>query len=136
MNPILLHRGPFDPTSGVIDTPEGPIRLSGTESRLLAHLAAHPHRVHTVEDLHREVWGYRPGVETRTAYVTIARLRAKIERDATNPEHIVAFRQHGYRFLPREVAAEPGLLARARALIAELEGLGFRVEVQPARLAG
>lgn len=133
MNPILLHRGRFDPTTGVIDTPDGPVRLSGTESRLLAHLAAHPHRVHTVDDLHREVWGYRPGVETRTAYVTIARLRTKIERDPTRPEHIVAFRQHGYQFLPTEA---PGLLARARALVSELEALGYRVELQPARMTG
>jgi len=48
----------------------------------------------------REIWGYAPGVETRTLDNFIRRLRAHLEKDPSQPEHIVSVRGLGYRFEP------------------------------------
>lgn len=73
--------------------------LTYLEFELLAHLAAHPHRVHSRERLVTSVWGYGQHVgDGRTVDVHIARLRRKL-----GPGHrsrIVTVRRVGYKFAP------------------------------------
>ena len=78
--------------------PDGDRALRPMEAKLLAFLASSGGRVVDRADLLREVWGYRGGVVSRTVKVTISRLRSKIERDPSSPEHLVTVPGAGYRF--------------------------------------
>ena len=78
--------------------PDGDRSLTPTETGLLSHLMAAEGRVVSQRDLLREVWGYRGGVVSRTVKTTVGRLRAKIERDASNPDHLLTVVGAGYRF--------------------------------------
>lgn len=77
-----------------------PIPLTTKEAELLAHLVERPRRTVEREDLLRAVWGYAPGVQSRTIDNTVLRLRAKIERDPARPRHVVTVHGVGYRFEP------------------------------------
>jgi DNA-binding response OmpR family regulator len=79
-----------------------PLDLTFKEFELLKHLAQHPGRVFTREQLLQEVWGYDYYGGTRTVDVHVRRLRAKL-----GPEHeqlIGTVRNVGYRFVlpPKE----------------------------------
>lgn len=74
------------------------VELSPTEFRLLKFLSQHPGRVYTREQLLDYVWGDDAFVEPRTVDVHIRRLRAKIERDTSQPRHIFTERGFGYKF--------------------------------------
>ncbi len=96
---IWLELGVFDPARRALVRPQGEeIPLTPSEARLLVWLGERPHEVHEVERLLREVWGYK--AESRTVYVTVSRLRAKIERDPARPRHLLAAASAGYRFEP------------------------------------
>ena len=72
--------------------------LTYLEFALLAHLSAHPHRVHTREHLVAALWGYSHVGDGRTVDVHIARLRRKL-----GPAHrgrIVTVRRVGYKYEP------------------------------------
>ncbi|MEU1621217.1 winged helix-turn-helix domain-containing protein [Streptomyces sp. NPDC005722] len=72
--------------------------LTYLEFELLAHLVAHPQRVHTRDQLVTTVWGYGHVGDGRTVDVHIARLRRKL-----GPEHrgsIVTVRRVGYKYAP------------------------------------
>jgi DNA-binding response OmpR family regulator len=43
------------------------------------------------------VWGYHAFPSTRTVDNFIAQLRARIEPDVANPEHLITIRGEGYR---------------------------------------
>jgi DNA-binding response OmpR family regulator len=77
------------------------LQLTTQESSLLRYLSARPGELLDRDTLLRDVWGYRaaPAV-TRAVDNTIARLRAKIERDPTAPRHVLTVHGSGYRFEP------------------------------------
>lgn len=84
-------------------------RLTPREAGILRLLHAHAGRPVTRQELLAQVWGVRPDVETRTVDVTIANLRAKIEREPKRPVIIVARKGVGYAWggaSGRETAAE------------------------------
>ena len=54
------------------------IHVSAIEMRLLVYLIEHRGRVRSREDLLEDVWGYRPGVSTRTIDTHVKRLRDKL----------------------------------------------------------
>jgi two-component system, OmpR family, phosphate regulon response regulator PhoB len=54
------------------------IHVSTLEMRLLAYLVEHRGRVRSREDLLEDVWGYKPGVSTRTIDTHVKRLRDKL----------------------------------------------------------
>jgi tetratricopeptide (TPR) repeat protein/DNA-binding winged helix-turn-helix (wHTH) protein len=72
--------------------------LTPTETRLLAHLASLGGRIASQRELLREVWEYRGGVVSRTVKTTMGRLRAKVERDPRDPDHLLTSVGAGYRF--------------------------------------
>ncbi|MEU1626880.1 winged helix-turn-helix domain-containing protein [Streptomyces sp. NPDC020096] len=74
------------------------LRLTYLEFGLLAHLVAHPRRVHSRAQLIAAVWNQPAVGDTRTVDVHIARLRSKL-----GPDHrqlISTVRQVGYSFNP------------------------------------
>jgi hypothetical protein len=72
--------------------------LTYLEFELLAHLVAHPHRVHTRDQLVTTVWGYGHVGDGRTVDVHIARLRRKL--GAENRQAIQTIRRVGYKYAP------------------------------------
>ncbi len=54
------------------------IRLTATQSALLAHMMGHPGHVCSRAELMSEVWGYPVMTRTRTVDVHVAELRAKL----------------------------------------------------------
>ena len=84
----------------VVTRDGGEQTLTTKEAALLAWLAARPGKPVEREELLREVWGYRGGVQTRSVDNTVQRLRAKVERDPARPRHILTVTGVGYRFEP------------------------------------
>ncbi|WP_405010712.1 winged helix-turn-helix domain-containing protein [Kitasatospora sp. NBC_01539] len=72
--------------------------LTYLEFELLAHLTAHPHRVHTRDHLVTAVWGYGHVGDGRTVDVHVARLRRKL--GAAQRDSIVTVRRVGYKYAP------------------------------------
>jgi len=73
------------------------IPLTPLEFDLLNTLARSPARVFTRDELLETVWGYRHTADTRLVNVHVQRLRAKIERDAEQPQILLTVRGIGYR---------------------------------------
>ncbi|WP_217165657.1 winged helix-turn-helix domain-containing protein [Streptomyces sp. AC512_CC834] len=72
--------------------------LTYLEFELLAHLVAHPHRVHTRDQLVTTVWGYGHVGDGRTVDVHVARLRRKL--GAEHRQTIQTVRRVGYKYTP------------------------------------
>ena len=86
-----------------------PLTLTFLEFELLAHLAAHPNRVHTRAGLSASVWGHEyMGGTGRTVDVHVARLRRKLGPD--HRDSIVTIRSVGYKYVP---ASADGVRAQA-----------------------
>lgn len=75
------------------------IELTRREIDLLQYLWCNKHRHVSRGELLSEVWGYRRStqIDTRTVDIHIAKLRRKIERDATHPTRLVTVRGEGYQ---------------------------------------
>ncbi|MBN2257289.1 MAG: response regulator transcription factor [Anaerolineaceae bacterium] len=73
-----------------------PIYLSATEYRLLIQLAQSMGTVLTAEDLLSEVWGPSYKEDKEILWVSIARIRQKLEDDPHNPTHILTKSGLGY----------------------------------------
>jgi hypothetical protein len=78
-----------------------PLELTYLEFELLAHLVAHPHRVHSRDQLVTTVWGYGHVGDGRTVDVHIARLRRKL--GAEHRGSIVTVRRVGYKYAPAAI---------------------------------
>ncbi|GGU17071.1 winged helix-turn-helix domain-containing protein [Streptomyces coeruleorubidus] len=72
--------------------------LTYLEFELLAHLVAHPGRVHTRDQLVGTVWGYGHVGDGRTVDVHVARLRRKL--GAEHRDTIRTVRRVGYKYVP------------------------------------
>ncbi|MGW9136319.1 winged helix-turn-helix domain-containing protein [Streptomyces sp. NPDC055681] len=72
--------------------------LTFLEFELLAHLVAHPHRVHTRDQLVTTVWGYGHVGDGRTVDVHVARLRRKL--GVEHRRSIQTVRRVGYKYAP------------------------------------
>ncbi|MFH0175403.1 winged helix-turn-helix domain-containing protein [Streptomyces cacaoi] len=72
--------------------------LTYLEFELLAHLVAHPNRVHTRDQLVTTVWGYGHVGDGRTVDVHIARLRRKL--GVQHRQSIQTVRRVGYKYTP------------------------------------
>src|SRR5215831_11201101 len=70
------------------------VHVSTLEMRLLVYLVEHRGRVRSREDLLEDVWGYKPGVSTRTIDTHVKRLRDKLGEAGSLVETV---RGTGYR---------------------------------------
>ena len=76
------------------------IRLTPREFNLLVHLARHPGRTFTRQEILRDVWhSTRATSAASTVNEHVRRLRLKLEVDPTNPRRIVTVAGFGYRFV-------------------------------------
>jgi tetratricopeptide (TPR) repeat protein len=98
--------------------------LSPQEVALLRHLAAHPGRVVTWEELHQQVWRHASTVQSRAAYHAWRRLAPRLEVDPARPTNIELPR--GGLLWPRLVhTPDPDLFGRP------LEALEALLAAQP-----
>lgn len=103
---LTLRIGSVDLRRGTVQVGDALRKLTTREAEFLAYLAARPHQTVARSELLVEVWGYGPDVVSRTVDTTARRLRQKIERDPSEPDHLITVQGVGYRF-------EPGTGARA-----------------------
>jgi predicted ATPase/DNA-binding winged helix-turn-helix (wHTH) protein len=104
-NAVPLADGSVDLAAERVIRPAQASRLTGIEARLMAFLAANPHRDISRDELLRDVWGYADGVVSRAVDATVTRLRLKIERDPAEPVHLLTVWGVGYRFEPAALPA-------------------------------
>jgi len=76
---------------------EHQVYLSATEYKLLIHFAHNLGKVLSAEDLLTATWGAGYKEEKEILWVSIARLRQKLEDNPHNPEHIVTRTGLGYQ---------------------------------------
>jgi DNA-binding response OmpR family regulator len=75
------------------------VGLSPTETRFLATLAANVGEAVSTERLLSRVWSDADGAEPAYVWVTVRRLRRKIERDPDDPRYLLTERSGGYRLV-------------------------------------
>jgi two-component system KDP operon response regulator KdpE len=76
---------------------EREVHLTPTEYRLLVALVRHAGKVLTHRHLLREVWGANTVTQTPALRVHMTQLRHKLERDPTQPRHLLTEPGVGYR---------------------------------------
>src|SRR5207245_8833773 len=100
----------LDPSGRTVQTEGREVPLTALEFDLLLHLASHPGRVFTRDQLMEAVWNSPFFTDTSTVTVHVRRLRGKIEPDPRTPRYIQTARGVGYRFCkaPQQSATEAG----------------------------
>jgi DNA-binding response OmpR family regulator len=79
-----------------------PVFLSATEYRLLLQFAHNIGKVMSAEEILTSVWGAEYHQDKEILWVSIARLRQKLEEDPHNPRHIVTRSGLGYLMPPAD----------------------------------
>jgi DNA-binding response OmpR family regulator len=80
-----------------LTTPSGTHQLTPTEARLLQVLAASVDRIIPTDELLSRVWTDADGADPSYLWVTVRRLRRKLEADPDKPRYLVTERGIGYR---------------------------------------
>ncbi len=88
-----------------ITTPAGSQQLTPTEARLLQVLAASVDRIVPTDELLDRVWTDADGADPSYLWVTVRRLRRKLEADPDHPRYLVTERGIGYRLASASAAA-------------------------------
>jgi DNA-binding response OmpR family regulator len=74
--------------------------MTRKEFAILRFLASRAGEVVSRDELLNQVWGYESYPSSRTVDNHVAGLRAKLERDSTQPEHLKTVHGVGYKFVP------------------------------------
>ena len=84
-----------------------PVEMTKKELELLVHLARHPGRVFSRQELLDDVWGVQFAGYGHTVNTHINRLRAKVEPDPSSPQFVQTVWGVGYRFAESSSMASP-----------------------------
>ena len=93
--------------------PQGTVRLTPLEARLLQLLFAHAGRTVQTERILGHVWGRRAGGNRQLLKQLVHRLRNKIESDPASPRLLKTVPNAGYAFDASAVSADAGDAPRA-----------------------
>lgn len=88
-----------DLASRQLTTPTGTHQLTPTEARLLQVLAASVDRIVPTDELLDRVWTDADGADPSYLWVTVRRLRRKLEMDPDHPSYLLTERGIGYRLI-------------------------------------
>ena len=103
-SPLELGDLVIDPARRRVSRAGAVLLLEPAEFELVRVLAEHRGRLLTDRHLLRAAWGEKRGEDTRCLRVTVARLRAKMERDPWRSGYLIAEPGLGYRLCaPSEV---------------------------------
>lgn len=83
-----------------------PVSLSATEYRLLLQFVHNVGKIINAEELLTSIWGPEYRKEKEVLWVSIARLRQKLEKEPHSPKHIVTRTGLGYLMPPIEGAEQ------------------------------
>jgi len=102
--PAALEVGDLviDPAAHTVSRSGRPIDLPPREFDLLHALALEVGRVLSVDDLLTRIWGAEFVGEPQVVYVSLRRLREKLEEDPGQPRRILTVRGVGYKLVPVE----------------------------------
>src|SRR5205807_5849503 len=75
------------------------LEMTRKEFGVLRLLASRPGEVVTRDELLNEVWGFENYPSTRTVDNHIATLRAKLERNPSEPRHLLTVHGVGYKLI-------------------------------------
>ncbi len=96
--PLVFGELQIDPAARRVLRDGQEVELTQREFELLLFLARHRGQAFTRDQLMDYVWKYSFYLDTSTVTVHIRRLRAKLERDPSQPEFIQTVWGVGYRF--------------------------------------
>jgi DNA-binding response OmpR family regulator len=89
-----------------LTTPNKNVRLTLMECDLLRYLVQNQGRIVSRKELLEQVWRVHEDTDTRAIDNFMVRLRRYIEDNPANPVFLETVRGVGYRFLPRQSAAD------------------------------
>jgi len=89
-----------------LTTPSGTHQLTPTEARLLQVLAASADRIVPTHELLDRVWTDADGADPSYLWVTVRRLRRKLESDPDRPRYLLTERGVGYRLVSGTLASK------------------------------
>ncbi|WP_406209176.1 response regulator [Kitasatospora sp. NBC_01560] len=94
--------GPYeiDLAAATVTGPDGTVRLTPTEWKILALLMANPGRLVPGRQILAEVWGPEGAGHGNYLRVYLAAMRRKLEADPGRPRHLVTEPGIGYRYQP------------------------------------
>jgi two-component system, OmpR family, response regulator ResD len=98
--PIVFDDLELDPVARRVTVRGEEAQLTVREYDLLLHFVRHPGQVFSRDQLMDAVWQYSFYTDTSTVTVHVRRLRAKIEKDPSNPRWLQTVWGVGYRFQP------------------------------------
>lgn len=84
------------------DNEDEPLPLSATEYRLLLQFVHNVGKILSAKELLTSIWGAEYRNEKEILWVSIARLRQKLEKEPHSPSHIVTRTGLGYLMPPEE----------------------------------
>lgn len=96
-SPVEIQELKIDPIVYRITARGRPVRVSGTEFRLLHFLMSNPEVAHSRDHLVRRVWGGQSAVGDRAVDVYVRRLRKALSQHGYD-RFIQTVRSVGYRF--------------------------------------
>jgi DNA-binding response OmpR family regulator len=105
-----------------------PIRLTQKELRLLRYFVENEGRVISRQELLCEVWDMPGDMQTRSVDQFVMRLRKMFEKNPTDPQYFLTFRDAGYRFISNPELASP----EEEAALPEAEGTANTDTLPPA----
>jgi DNA-binding response OmpR family regulator len=88
-----------DETTRTVTRDTAPVELTATEFSVLASLLRARGRILSREQIIQQVWGNEHYGTRRTVDNFVAQLRAKLEDDPAEPDHILTVRGVGYRLV-------------------------------------
>jgi two-component system KDP operon response regulator KdpE len=97
----MVKAGPItiDLAWHIVKRDDEEVKLTGTEYKLLAYLAANHGRVLTHQSILTNVWGPADADHTEYLRVYMRQLRKKLETDPESPKHILTEPGIGYRLI-------------------------------------
>ena len=87
----------ISPSTRTVTVRNSSIELTAKEFDLLYLLARHPKQVFTRDQLLERVWGGAEYIDPGTVTVHVRRLREKIEKDPSSPQHLLTVWGVGYK---------------------------------------
>ncbi|MCH1942217.1 response regulator transcription factor [Holdemania massiliensis] len=87
----------YDPQKMIIRQNDRELDLTSKELQVLRLFLEHPNQVFTKEQIYFQVWNNNV-VDDNTITVYIKRLRNKIEKDPSSPQHLITVWGIGYKF--------------------------------------